>query len=147
MNRLPKFAVYKNSGAMQLNLQLPDLTVPHPKPGCVMMDICNSKGRRDENGNMIYNWDEKIIMKLDDRDIADILDGLRGNHVRLIHSPGGKTEGTKKLLEVSPGRDEGTVLLKITYGEKKAMVPLDRNEVTRIRLLLMAAIPMIYRWS
>lgn len=150
MRRLPQLNIYKKSGALQLRLLLPDLTEQYPKPGCVMLEIC--PGRPASDGNVVYNWTaEKITIKLNDRDVADILSGLQGRTVKIIHDPNAGSQeggsGPKKFLEVSPGQQEGTVFIRCSYGDKKASVALDANEILRSRLLLAAAIPAIYGWN
>jgi hypothetical protein len=155
MARLPQFNIYKGTGAMKVRL-LPPILEPedgkYPTPGCMFLEMCKSTGQKDSFGNPTYNWvDDKIVMKLSDKDVADIIIGLRTGKASLIHDPSAGTaakgSGAKKLLNVEAGQREGTVFISMKYGEQTAKVPLDANEKLRFGTLLSAAILALYGWN
>lgn len=153
--RLPQFNLYKGTGAMQLRLVLPDFEIEagsFPKPGCIYLEMCPSTGQKDpRTGNPTYNWaDQKITMKLNDKDIADFILGLRNGEGKIVHDPNAGTSdkgGDKKFLNIDKGKMEGTMLINIRFADRKAMVPIDPNERLRLGLMLQAAIPAIYGWN
>lgn len=144
-----QFAIYKGSGALQLRLLPPNRGEKFPSPGCVMMDICPSGNQKNQHGNPVYNWDGKITLKLSDRDVADVLLGLQGRSVKIVHDPGARQGegGSKKFLEILPGQRAGTVIFRCSYGDRSALVPLDANDALRMRILLTASIPVVYGWT
>jgi hypothetical protein len=158
VNRLPKFVIYKGSGALQLELQPADLETN--RAGCVMLTICPSTGQKDSRGNPTYNWnDDKIILKLNGKDITDCIFGLNGHKVgtpqgetlvSIVHDPKAGTEEAKqtiKRLSFAPGKVDGMIFVQANFGEKKAYVALDPGERFRAKTLLTAAISRIYGWN
>lgn len=152
--RLPQLNIYKGKGALQLQLVLPELNVEQgsfPQEGCLMITVCPSTGSKDSRGNPTYNWkDDKIIMKLSDKDAADFLIGLRTGKASIIHDPQAGTTskgGDKKFLNVEAGQIEGTTMIRMKFGTKQAIVPVDANEKLRLHLMIQAAIPVMYGWK
>ena len=152
MKRLPQFKVYKKAGAMQFSL-VPAHDDEKDKfrraKGFVMLEMANSTGQQ-QKGLPACNRDEKITMKLNDKDLADFLTALKMGKGEIVHDPnaGNGNNGQKnayKVLSIQKGSTSG-YFVNMSYQGKTTKSSLDDNEVGRLRLLFMSAIPQIYGW-
>ena len=150
MKRLPQFKVYKKVGAMQISLipAFDDETDEFRQAkGFVMLEMTNSISQ--QNGLPVYNWQDKIVMKLNDKDLADLLTALRSGKGEIVHDPNaGKKEGKGngyKVLSIQKGSTSG-YFVNLSYQGKTAKSSLDDNESGRLQTLFMSAIPRIYGW-
>lgn len=151
MRKLPQFKVYKKSGAMQFSF------IPahddeddefRQARGFVMLEMANANGQQ-QSGLPGCNWEDKIVMKLNDKDLADFLTALRSGKGEIVHDPNaGKKEGKGngyKILSIQKGSTSG-YFVNMSYQGKTAKSSLDDNESGRLQTLFMAAIPRIYGW-
>lgn len=157
--RYPKFVVYKGKGALQLEFT-PASTAQvdsngNIEKGFAMLSIAPSRKdaqgntAKDSRGNPIQNWEEKIMMKMNDKDLADIYLALLGKkETKIIHDPNAGTGEAKQIksLSIQPGQ-KGGMFFSMYFQEKNASVILDDNESIRLRLLIMATLPAIYGWD
>ena len=117
--------------------------------GFVMLEMANSAGQQ-QKGLPACNWDEKIAMKLNDKDLADFLTALKIGKGEIVHDPnaGNTDNGGKngyKVLSIQKGPTSG-YFVNMSYQGKTAKSSLDDSEAGRLRLLFMSAIPSIYGW-
>jgi len=152
MKRLPQFKVYKKAGAMQFSF-VPVYDDEKDKfrqaKGFVMLEMANSTGQQ-QKGLPVCNWDQKIAMKLNDKDLADFLTALKIGKGEIVHDPnaGNADNGGRngyKILSINKGPTSG-YFINISYQGKTVKSSLDDNEVGRLRLLFISAIPRIYGW-
>ncbi|MEA1883759.1 MAG: hypothetical protein U9N62_04460 [Thermotogota bacterium] len=154
MKRLPQFKIYKKAGAMQFSL-VPAYDDEKDKfrqaKGFVMLEMANSTGQQ-QKGLPACNWDEKITMKLNDKDLADFLTALKIGKGEIVHDPNaGKVDGDNggkngyKVLSIQKGPTSG-YFVNMSYQGKTVKSSLDDSEAGRLRLLFMSAIPSIYGW-
>ncbi|MBN2569978.1 MAG: hypothetical protein JXB42_11165 [Deltaproteobacteria bacterium] len=152
MKRLPQFKVYKKAGAMQFSL-VPAYDNEKDKfrraKGFVMLEMANATGQK-QRGLPACSWDEKITMKLNDKDLADFLTALKIGKGEIVHDPNAgnaDNEGRNgyKILSINKGPTSG-YFINISYQGKTIKSSLDDNEASRLRLLFMSAIPQIYGW-
>ncbi|HDI59675.1 MAG TPA: hypothetical protein ENF48_04840 [Desulfobacteraceae bacterium] len=159
--QLPAFRIHTRTGAIQFTLQPAFFAgdsfksqsgeIRVMKKGYLMVEMANAAGKTDRHGNMVYDWPNKISMKLSEVDIQQILDGLRGQPCKIVHDPnkahGGQADGQspKSVLFLSRGEQYG-FFMTISRGEKKAKCPVSELEAANLRLLLNRAIVRIYAW-
>jgi len=152
MRRLPQFKVYKKAGAMQFSF-VPAYDDEKDKfrqaKGFVMLEMANSTGQQ-QKGLPACNWDEKIAMKLNDKDLADFLTALKTGKGEIVHDPnaGKSNSGGKngyKVLSIQKGPTSG-YFVNMSYQEKTVKSSLDDSEAGRLKLLFMSAISSIYGW-
>jgi hypothetical protein len=153
MAKNPQFAVYKKAGAIKMevtgaNLEKTDKYGTVEK-GFAMLEMCPATGKFDDRGNPTYNWkDDKIVFKCSDKDLADIYLALVHNAEKtIVHDPNAGTGEAKKIkkLKLSPGKTSG-IFIEISFEDQKVSVPLDDNEIMRLRILLPTAIQSMYGW-
>lgn len=157
MKRLPRFNVYKKSGAMQFSL-IPAQDVANNEfelqKGCVMLEMTNATGEKSSNGLATYDWsrEKKIAMKLSDVDLQQILRGFGTGKAEILHDPakanggaGGAGGGLKKSLQISKAPQSG-FYVQMRFGEQVAKCSLSDDEVLTLRILLSRAIARIYGW-
>jgi hypothetical protein len=145
--RLPQFRVFKGSGALQMELQPAmaneDGTI---EAGCAMLTMAPSTGKKDSRNNPTYDWaNTKIVMKMSDKDLTDLYLGLvSGEKKSIVHDPNAGTGEAKvvKTLSIAPGQQSG-YFLTMTFQDMKASVPLNDNEIMRLRMLIPAAMQAI----
>jgi hypothetical protein len=159
--QLPAFKIHTRTGALQFTLQpaffggdsfkTQSGETRVMKKGYVMVEMANAAGKTDSNGNMVYDWANKISMKLSEVDIQQMLDGLRGQPCKIVHDPN-KAHGyppdgqsPKSVLFLNKGEQYG-FFMTISRGEKKAKCPVGELEAANLRLLLNRAIARIYAW-
>lgn len=145
------YSVYKKSAAFQLKFIEPkqgenpfDVT-----EGFVMVEFANAAG--DNKGKYrVYNWKEKISMKLGSRDIAMMLvDAKKSDGAKITHDPKAGTDQAKKLfktLTIKKGQKAGTFFWSISFNGTVS-VPVDKYEHVIISELLKTAIARIYGWT
>ena len=151
MRRLPQFKVYKKVGAMQFSL-VPAFNDEKNEfrqaKGFVMLEMTNSVSHQ-QGGLPAYNWQDKIVIKLNDKDLADFLTALRSGKGEIVHDPNaGKKEAKGngyKVLSIQKGSTSG-YFVNLSYQGKTAKSSLDDNESGRLQTLFMSAIPRIYGW-
>jgi hypothetical protein len=121
------------------------------KKGFVMVEMANAAGKSDLHGNMVYDWPNKVSMKLSEVDLQQILDGLRGQPCKIVHDPNkahgdtGDGKSPKSVLLFNKGEQYG-FFMTMSRGEKKARCPVGDLEAANLRLLLSRAIARIYAW-
>ncbi|CAB5080344.1 hypothetical protein D3OALGA1CA_160 [Olavius algarvensis associated proteobacterium Delta 3] len=121
------------------------------KKGYMMVEMANAAEPNDGPGRVSYDWSNKVVMKLSDSDIQQILDGFEGNECRIVHDPnkakGSASDGTlaKSFLQITKGERFG-YFMTISRGDKKARCPINDADVSNFRLLLPRAVVRIYGW-
>ncbi len=153
MKRLPRFCVYKKAGAMQFSLTPAQDGADNEYElvkGCVMLEMTNATGQRAPNGLATYDWSQgkKLVMKLNDVDLQQILTGFRTGKVDILHDPGkanGGNGGLKKALRINKAPQSG-YFVEMRYGEQVAKCSLSDDEVATLRILLSRSIARIYGW-
>ena len=152
MRKLPQFRVYKKAGAMQFSL-MPAYDNEKEKfrqaKGFVMLEMANSTGQQ-QKGLPACNWNEKITMKLNDKDLADFLTALKIGKGEIVHDPNAgngnnSQKNVYKILSIQKGSTSG-YFVNMSYQGKTVKSSLDDSEAGRLRLLFMSAIPRIYGW-
>jgi hypothetical protein len=150
--RLPQFRIFKGKGALQLELQPATMNEEGVvESGFAMLTLVPSvPDVKDSRGNPTYNWkDQKIVMKMNDKDLTDLFLALSTGEARkIVHDTNAGTGEAKeyKTLTVNPAQNSG-MFLGMTFKDQKASVPLDDNEIMRLRMLIPAAVQSIYGWN
>lgn len=139
-----QFSIFKGKSALRLKVlrQTADF-----EPGCLFLELAPFKSK-NENGNRIYDWENKISIKLEIVDLAKIGYAFeRGISAELFH----EYNGNVKTISVS--RVEGqspyfiTVNQKLSSGEKSSIsVPCSAEEVYSLLCLVRFAIPATLGW-
>lgn len=151
------FTIYKSSAALRLQL-LParprDEKSDYLTEGCVMLELAKAKGEKNERGNRLYDWENKLIFKMVSKDIGDVLlylvQGADGE-CKLIHDsskvPGAEVADDSKFktLYINKG-DRGWFWSLSTGKETRISAPVDMSEMVRIKQLLSKSIERIYGW-
>jgi hypothetical protein len=159
--QLPPLKIHTRTGAIQFTLQPAFFAgdsyksqsgeIRVLKKGYVMVEMANAAGKSDSQGNMVYDWPNKISMKLSEVDIQQVIAGLRGHPCKIVHDPakarGGPSDGqgAKSVLFLNKGEQFG-FFMTISRGEKKTKCPVSDLEAANLRLLLSRAIARIYAW-
>jgi hypothetical protein len=159
--QLPQFKIHNRTGSTQFTLQPAFFAgetfktqsgdVQVMKKGHVMVEMANASGRTDRHGNMVYDWSNKVSMKLSEVDLQQIQDGLRGKACKIVHDPNkaraekSEDQSPKSFLFVNKAEQYG-FFMTMSRGEKKAKCPLNDNEAASLRLLLARAVARIYGW-
>lgn len=116
------------------------------KDGCLFLSMAKAKG--DDSGRM--DWDNKINMKLDPVDIAEIVTKVRtGAPAKLFHKS--EKAGSTTTLEVASGDREGTYkwFINKSVGEQKNFgnIYLDQRDMFHLFTMFEAALPVISGWT
>lgn len=116
------------------------------KNGCLFLSL--AKAKDDDSGRM--DWENKINMKLDPVDIAEIVTKIRsGQPAKLFHKS--EAAGSTTTLEVAPGERQGTFkwFLNKTQGQDKKFgnIYLDQRDMFHIFVMFEAALPIISGWT
>ena len=116
------------------------------KEGCLFLAIAKAK----QDGSERMDWENKINMKLDPVDIAEIVTKVRQNQpAKLFHKSEAKNSVT--TLEVAPGEKAGTYkwFVNQTVGDSKNMsnIYLDQRDMFHIFTMFEAALPVISGWA
>ena len=121
------------------------------RKGYLMIEMANAAGSGDDRSQTVYDWANKIAMKLSAPDIHQILAGLQGEPCQIVHDPnkarGGGDDGTlpKSCLQVSKGERFGW-FMTMSRGDRKATCPLNDSDAATLRLLLERAVIRIFGW-
>lgn len=118
------------------------------REGAVLLEFAMSTGSKNEAGNDLYDWKNKINFAVGINDICAILGFYTGwklglvpwdkrANVRLVHVPPGKAEADCKTLTISNGVRTDTkdytgtfqVELSVPTESKKVMVPFSLGEM------------------
>lgn len=158
--QLPPFKIHNRTGASILTLTPAHFSgdtfstqsgeVRVLNKGYLMIEIANATEHSDSRGNPIYDWRGKVVMKLTDADIHQVLSGLQGESCRIVHDPN-KARGQadkqlpKSCLQLSKGERFG-YFISMTRGETKVKCPISDTEAATMRLLLRRAVARIYGW-
>lgn len=153
------FVMYKarnegNGSASQWNLS--------SDKDCVFLEMANQKGKNDK-GNAIFDWENKIRFKLGDSDIGEILavlvglqDGVgpvdtsdgknKGKHKGLFHS---NQHGNAILYFGKVDNERFRIYLSVKRGEEKTVVQhsISKGEACVLNTLLRCAIEIMYKWK
>jgi hypothetical protein len=157
----PQFKIHNRTGSVQFTLKPAYFDgetfaarggdVQVLKKGHVMVEMANAAEQADRRGNPVYNWAGKVVMKLTDTDIQQILAGLEGRTCQIVHDPNkarsGDSDGTlpKSCLQLRRGERFG-YFLSLGRGDKKVQCPLSDTDAATLRLLLHRAVVRIYGW-
>ncbi len=157
----PAFKIHNRTGSLQLTLQPACFAgvsfstqsgeVRVLKKGYLMLEMANATGGTDSRGNTVYDWANKVSMKLSEADIQQILGGLRGDVCKIVHDPnkarGDGTPGTlpKSVLQLNKGEHFG-FFMAMSRGDKKARCPISDTEAATFRFLLPRAVVRIFGW-
>lgn len=128
------------------------------KKDCVFLEMANQVGR-DDNDNAKFDWSNKIVFKLDEADIGEILstlvemqqaigpfDPVKNKHKGLYHS----NKHGNAILYL--GKDEHQIFrirLSTKRGEVKKVVQhtFTKGEACILSTLLRRAIEVMYMWD
>lgn len=150
MKHLPKFCVYKNTGAIQLSLVPANHTEGNEfafDKGFVMLEMASYTGSRSNNGLATYDWTKKITMKINEVDIQQILTGFREGKAAIVHDPS-KANGkasAKKFLNIERGTQSG-YFISMNFAGQTVKSSVSNEEATNMRLLLSKAVTRIFGW-
>lgn len=151
------FVIYKGSAALRLQL-IPakprDEESDYLNEGCVMLEMAKAKGEPNEQGNRIYDWENKIIFKMVSKDIGDVLAYIKSGakkELKLVHdsskAPGTQVSDDQKYKSLYVNESDGKWFWSLsTSKENRVSCPVDLSEMVRINLLLSAGVEKIYGW-
>jgi hypothetical protein len=157
----PQFKIHNRTGSVQFALTPAHFAgetfaakggeIRVLKKGHVMVEMANATGKTDSRGNILYDWANKVTMKLSDTDIQKILAGLKGQACKIVHDPnkargedgGGKL--SKSVLQLDKGERFG-YFMAMNRGDKKAKCPINDGDAATLRLLLLRAVARIFGW-
>lgn len=151
MKRLPKFLVYKKSGAMQFSLTPArnDENNEHTlDKGFVMLEMANATGKRSPHGLVTYDWRSKLTLKLNEVDIQQIFTGFQTGKATIVHDPtkaDGGGNAPKKFLNIEKAPQSG-FYISMQSGDQRIKSSLSEEESRNLRLLLSKAITRIFGW-
>lgn len=116
------------------------------KDGCLFLSMAKAKG----DGSDRMDWANKINMKLDPVDIAEIITKVRsGQPAKLFHKS--EAAGSITTLEVAAGERQGTFkwFLNKSQGQDKRFgnIYLDQRDMFHIFIMFEAALPIISGWT
>ena len=143
--------IHKKTAELQFNLKKPEDTQEaertRTKMGCIFLDIAKPKG----DGTDKMDWANKITMKLDTRDIAQIVLGIRtGGKANIYHTverDDGKS-ATTLLVEPGDGTSYKWLVSKTVGADKKTVtVFLDQYDMYLAFNMLEAAVPLLHGWT
>jgi len=156
--QFPQFKIHSRTGSVQFTLKPAHFAgetfasqsgeVRVLKKGHLMVEMANATGKTDSRGNPVYDWANKVSMKLSDVDIQQILAGLEGQACKIVHDPNkARGDGSlpKSCLQLSKGERFG-YFMTMSRGEKKAKCPINDSDAATFRLLLPRAVVRIYGW-
>jgi len=159
--QFPPFKIHNRTGSVQFTLKPAHFDgetfaarggdVQVLKKGHLMVEMANSADKAERHASIVYDWAGKVVMKLSDGDIHQILAGLEGRTCRIVHDPnkarGGGSDGTlpKSCLQLRRGEQFG-YFMSLSRGDKKAQCPLSDTDAATLRLLLQRAVVRIYGW-
>lgn len=143
------YSVYKSKGAFQLKFVPPKPVESNPweiLQGFLLIEFANSIGNKK-----LYNWKEKITMKLGLRDISQILVDVKApDGVKIVHDPKAGTEEKGKFfktLTVKKGQKAGTFFWTLSSTTGGAIsVPVDKYEQTILFTFLKYSMPKLLAW-
>jgi hypothetical protein len=157
----PPFKIHNRTGAVQFTLKPAHFEgetfatrggdVQVLKKGHLMVEMANAAEQADRRRNPVYDWAGKVVMKLSDTDIQQILTGLEGRDCQLVHDPnkarGDDSDGTlpKSCLQLRRGERFG-YFMSLSRGDKKVQCPLSDTDAATLRELLQRAVVRIYGW-
>ncbi len=125
---------------------------------CVFLEMSNQIGRNDDN-NAKFDWENKIIFKLGESDIGEILSVLTGcqdgvgpfdqsknKHKGLFHS----NKNGNAIMYF--GNDQNNILriyLSVKKDNSQSVVQhtISQGEARVLYILLCRAIEIMYRWD
>ncbi|MFZ7126604.1 MAG: hypothetical protein ACOWWM_10680 [Desulfobacterales bacterium] len=158
--QVPQFKIHNRTGSVQFTLKPAHFAgdsfatqngeVRVLKKGYLMVEMANATEETDSRGNLIYDWANKVPMKLSDTDIQQILIGLQGRPCQIVHDPNkarSDGDGTlpKSCLQLSKGERFG-YFMTMSRGDRKAKCPINDGDAATLRLLLLRAVVRIYGW-
>ena len=158
--QLPPFRIHSRTGSVQFELKPPFFDgdtfatqrgeVRVLKKGFLMVEMANAGGQSDARGNTLYDWANKVSMKLSETDIQQMLAGLGGEACRIVHDPnkargGGDGDLPKSVLQIEKGERYG-YFMSMNRGERKARCPIGDNDAGTLRMLLERVVVGIYGW-
>ncbi|MGA6925074.1 MAG: hypothetical protein WBY88_05285 [Desulfosarcina sp.] len=150
MKRLPKFVVYKKTGAMQFSLTPADHSENDEfayTKGFVMLEMAGANGQRSKNELAVYDWKNKVTMKLNEVDIQQILTGFQVGKMSIVHDPtkANNKSAPKKFLTIEKATQSG-FFVSMNFGDRNTKSSLSDEEARNLRLLLSKAITRIFGW-
>jgi len=119
---------------------------PRIKDGCLFLALAKAK----QDGSDRMDWENKINIKLDPVDIAEIVTKIRsGGTAKLFHKS--EAAGSTTTLEVAPGDRQGTYkwfINKSVGGTKNfGNIYLDQRDMYHLFTMFEAALPVIAGWT
>ncbi len=124
---------------------------------CVFLGMANQKGK-DDNDNASFDWENKILFKLGETDIGEILavlvgikdavgplDTNSGKHKGLFHS---NPTGNAILYFGKDNNGRFRIHLRVKKNDNKIAVEhtITKGEACVLSTLLRRAIEVMYRW-
>ncbi|MCF8050094.1 MAG: hypothetical protein K9L59_02575 [Desulfobacterales bacterium] len=159
----PPFKIHNRTGSVQFTLKPAHFAgdtfetrdggeVRVLKKGHLMVEMANATGQTDSRGNSVYDWANKVSMKLSDADIQQVLAGFQDRACRIVHDPnkayggdGGEGSLPKSCLQLSKAERFG-YFMAMSRGDKKVKCPISDTDAQTFRLLLARAVARIYGW-
>lgn len=142
------FRIFKGKSAMRLSIN-------HPRPaedgksqvpGYVYLDIAEVKPGKDASGNRLYDWENKIGVKLGFADLTKISYALsRGLGVSMFHEFGGVSK-TIKLDRVEGNSPYFMSVSQNGSEAKKVSVPVSAEEAHALSLFISEALLKTNNW-
>ena len=142
--------IYRPTVALELSLLLPKPADggTYLEPGRLFLSMAAGVAREK------YDWAGALKLCLIPRELGELLTGLDGTEVSIVHDPGAGTRAkgaVVKALKVKRGDDGRTM---VSMGSKAnggpwasaGTVGLSPGELATVRELLRAAIPVLLGW-
>ena len=148
--RPSNFRIYRPKVALELSLLLPKAADggTYLEPGRLFASMAAGVAREK------YNWAGALRLCLTAGELGELLTGLDGAEVSIIHDPGAGTQAkgaVVKAMKVRRG-DDGRMM--VSMGSKAnggpwasaGTVGLSPSELATVRELIRAAIPVLLGW-
>jgi hypothetical protein len=157
----PQFKVHNRTGSVKFSLkpayfngetyetQIGEFRVMNR--GHLMVEMANAKGKTNDCGYTLYDWEGKVSMKMSCVAIQQIQAGLQGVDCTIVHDPnkaiadGRPANLPNSRFVVSKGERFG-YFMAMSRGDNKVKCPVGDNDAAILHLLLSRAQVRIYGW-
>lgn len=147
VKRSGTYDVFKKSAAAKFSLIPPTYADKGwvERNGAIFVEVATAVGE-DANGNITYNWGEKITFSLGMNDLALLFEDFSKSLVHVY-------QGTNKALQFQAGQGkyEGTYMMSVSSKDaagvqKRITVPVSAGEAAVLTRLLGAATSKLIGW-
>lgn len=139
--RPAQFSIFKGKSALRLGISKP---IEDYSTGFLFVEFAEVKGKND-SGNRIYDWENKIGVKLGMADISKLSYALQyGDSLELFH----KTDKSSKIISLQRSTEGSSpYFFSVSQqGGKKISVPISGEEAYALLCVFKHSIPKILNW-